>query len=131
MTTKKKLPDDVREKLRGYCAVSSTVTIRINEENLGEYAPTFVVNNLTIKDTHEISRAFQSSITKEPDIEFTEEILRRRLASIKKLWDEDAGEFIERDFEKGVGCDEELYAKIPFAMRMTIFAKMMNLNGLS
>jgi len=130
VTTKKKLPDEVKELLKGYSAVSSTVTVKIEEEKLGEHAPEFVIHNFSVADTHTISRLYEKGNGVHPDLEPVEEILRVKMASIKNLWDEDEGDFIERKFEKGVGCDEELYSRIPFTVRMTIFTKMMNLNGL-
>lgn len=122
MTTKKKLPDEVKDMLRGYSATFGTYTVKIGEEELGEYAPEFTLKNLNVGDL--------KSIQNDPGNDALGlEIIRKNMVGATNIFDYDSGEMIEFIADKNGSCSEEFFDKIPAQIAVTILHKMVDLNS--
>jgi hypothetical protein len=107
MTTEARLPEEIREKLRGVSALSDRVEFKIEtpEGVPDEYTPRLFLKSVSMREIEDLKKA---------DEEAQADFGRRILVGWKNLYNLTTGEKIEFRAAEDGGCDRELYRSLNY-----------------
>ena len=116
-----KMPTEVFNKLKGYSIVSKEFNFKINEEELGEYAPSVTVKSLTIKQQKNLEKLIKSDETS--DDELTKAI-KPTVVEIDNIYDLSTLEKVDTsDVNK-------IWTEIPLKIKIKIVEEVLAISGL-
>lgn len=119
---------EILEKLKGFSVARGIITIKVQESELGEFAPVVQVKALTNVDIAKIAEANESGSTLESQ-KTIERLVKEKIVSIK-IYDITTEKFEE--IKAGTeGLNEEDYGVLPQATIMHIVEYIFSLCGIS
>jgi len=128
---KKVIPDAIKALLNGYSVVRGVVVLKIDEENLGEYAPIYTLKTLKNKETMSfLEEMSKDGVTQMHQTQIIIDAVIPKIVKIDNLYDKVNDEFYSHTFGDDSEADSEIADSIPINVLSTIFSHLMGIAGL-